>query len=76
MLDFEGGGNDENEDLLLWTSPSSESGSGKNNKGIDIIVPQLTPDLVPCQHAWVFALTGLANDIGGISHDTTILFYV
>lgn len=29
--------------------------------GISIQVPALTPDMVPCQHAWVFAVTGVAN---------------
>src|SRR3569623_693611 len=29
--------------------------------GIAIELPKLTPDMVPCQHAWVVVLTGLGN---------------
>jgi len=29
--------------------------------GIRVELPVLTPDLVPCQHAWVLVLTGLGN---------------
>jgi alpha-L-fucosidase len=29
--------------------------------GMEIQLPQLTPDIVPCQHAWTLVLTGLAN---------------
>lgn len=29
--------------------------------GMDIAMPQLTPDEIPCQDAWVLEITGLAN---------------
>jgi alpha-L-fucosidase len=29
--------------------------------GLTVQLPALTPDLIPCQHAWVIALTGIAN---------------
>ncbi len=36
--------------------------------GIIIKIPALTPNLVPCQHAWAFALTGVENlDEGDVS---------
>lgn len=30
-------------------------------KGIVIHLPPLTPNIIPCQHAWVLAITGLGN---------------
>jgi alpha-L-fucosidase len=32
-----------------------------SNAGIRMTLPALTPDILPCEHAWVIALTGLAN---------------
>jgi alpha-L-fucosidase len=29
--------------------------------GIEIRVPPLTPNVIPCQHAWTLALTGISN---------------
>jgi alpha-L-fucosidase len=40
-------------DYLTWTSI--------DGGGLVIEVPALTPDKIPCQHAWVFALMNLEN---------------
>lgn len=29
--------------------------------GIEVVLPALTPDIIPCQHAWVIVLTHIAN---------------
>ena len=29
--------------------------------GMRVLLPSLTPDKIPCQHAWVIRITGLAN---------------
>lgn len=29
--------------------------------GMDIMLPPLTPDMIPCEHAWVLSLANLAN---------------
>ena len=31
------------------------------DSGILVNLPALTPDIIPCEHAWVLVLTGLAN---------------
>jgi alpha-L-fucosidase len=40
---------------------SASSGGADGTRGLSIQVPALTPDIIPCQHAWVFAITGVAN---------------
>lgn len=29
--------------------------------GVNIILPALTPDIIPCDHAWVLVFTHIAN---------------
>jgi len=43
------------EGYLKWSSPAG------GDSGVTVDVPGLTPDKIPCQHAWVFALASLAN---------------
>jgi alpha-L-fucosidase len=50
------------------SSPDVEGGSGSSGTavasrlaGLTVELPSLTPDIIPCQHAWVVALTGIAN---------------
>ena len=31
------------------------------SKGMRVQLPSLTPDTIPCQHAWVIRITGIAN---------------
>ena len=45
-------------DLLEWNYPGDAKKLG-SDAGIIIEVPSLTPDVIPCQHAWVFAISGL-----------------
>ena len=57
-------GLDTDEGYLAWdyVALSKESGS---EAGIVIEVPPLTPDVIPCRHAWVFAIRGLQNEYKG-----------
>ena len=48
-------------ELLEWDCVESK-GNGFE-AGIIIEVPPLTPDVIPCQHAWAFAISGLAQDV-------------
>jgi len=58
--------------FLSWKyMPVGLGSGGKNGKGLEINVPPLTPDIVPCQHAWVFALTGLADHVGNADQSST-----
>ena len=41
------------EEVLRW-EPDTE-------QGFAIRLPSLTPDLIPCEHAWVLVLTGIDN---------------
>jgi len=52
----------EQDAILDWSTTESDK------RGIVITVPALTPDAVPCLHAWVFAMTGLAGD-GDVDKD-------
>ena len=36
-------------------------GDSGQMSGLTVQLPLLTPDLVPCQHAWVVVLSGIAN---------------
>jgi alpha-L-fucosidase len=31
------------------------------SSGIEVTLPALTPDIIPCEHAWVIVLTGVAH---------------
>jgi alpha-L-fucosidase len=33
----------------------------ERNSGIEVVLPALTPDKIPCQHAWVIALSHVDN---------------
>jgi alpha-L-fucosidase len=44
--------------MLGWNKPLEWT---LLENGIEIRVPPLTPDVIPCQHAWTFALTGISN---------------
>ena len=44
--------------MLGWESPLQWK---SNDSGLVIKVPALTPNVIPCQHAWAFALTGIGN---------------
>ena len=46
-------------ELLEWDCVESK-GNGFE-AGIIIEVPPLTPDVIPCQHAWAFAISGLQD---------------
>lgn len=48
---------DDDEVTTLKRRRMSEEG----NSGIEIVLPALTPDKIPCQHAWVIALTHIEN---------------
>jgi alpha-L-fucosidase len=41
-------------EAINWTAKTSFS-------GIQIHLPLLTPDIIPCQHAWVLEMTGIVN---------------
>lgn len=48
--------------MLGYTgSPLSLTGTWTPAAGIQVVMPALTPDTIPCQHAWVLVLTGLDN---------------
>ena len=56
-------GLDGDERYLGWNYVASkESGSASEAGGIAIEVPPLTPDVIPCRHAWAFAIKGLQNE--------------
>jgi alpha-L-fucosidase len=40
---------------------SSSVAADASFSGLTVQLPSLTPDIIPCQHAWVIALTGIAN---------------
>jgi alpha-L-fucosidase len=46
--------------MLGWNGTISYT-SRSGLAGINIQMPALTPDIIPCEHAWVLAITGLAN---------------
>jgi alpha-L-fucosidase len=47
--------------LVSW-KPIVSVGNGDHvSEGMEIQLPRLTPDIIPCQHAWTLVLTGLAN---------------
>ena len=49
------------ETKLEWKPLGGLRSGGVEGQGLYILLPALTPDLVPCEHAWVFALTGIGN---------------
>lgn len=62
MLGFPSGGNttslsSSRRPILLNHTTRTARGLG----GIRVQLPLLTPDLVPCQHAWVLSINNLAN---------------
>lgn len=48
---------------LTWTY-NMDDDAGTHETGIAIQVPPLTPDVIPCQHAWAFSITNIANYVG------------
>jgi alpha-L-fucosidase len=46
--------------MLTWSQTAS-AGDNPVSGGMEIQLPILTPNIVPCQHAWTLVLTGLAN---------------
>jgi len=40
--------------------------------GMEIVLPLLTPDVVPCQHAWTVAMTGLDTTTSQSTEDTRL----
>jgi alpha-L-fucosidase len=49
----------ERQDGLDW-NPKSANTIGRLS-GIDVMLPSLTPDKIPCNHAWVLKISGIAN---------------
>jgi hypothetical protein len=53
--------------IVGWKATSDRENSATERKtrhlgaGIRLQLPALTPDIIPCEHAWVVVLTGLAN---------------
>jgi alpha-L-fucosidase len=53
---------------IVWRSRSdvsvprhrSATDRPPSDMGIAVLLPALTPDIIPCEHAWVIALTGWA----------------
>ena len=48
------------EEILEWDYVKLEGNDLE--AGIIIEVPPLTPDVIPCQHAWAFAISGLQDE--------------
>jgi alpha-L-fucosidase len=46
--------------ILFWSQTASVD-VNQLSGGMEIQLPILTPNIVPCQHAWTLVLTGLAN---------------
>jgi alpha-L-fucosidase len=46
-----------------WTdvTANASSTSRRTRAGMQLKLPALTPDIIPCDHAWVVVLTGVAN---------------
>ena len=65
-------GLDADEGYLGWDYVASSKESG-SEAGIVIEVPPLTPDVIPCQHAWVFAIRGLQNEYKGEEEDLDLI---
>jgi alpha-L-fucosidase len=47
--------------MLSWSQTASVDHNHVRGGGMEIQLPRLTPDIVPCQHAWTLVLTNLAN---------------
>jgi alpha-L-fucosidase len=47
--------------LGVSSDPDGLQWSGDAFAGMNIELPLLTPDLIPCQHAWVLAISGVLN---------------
>jgi alpha-L-fucosidase len=47
--------------MLSWNQAAAVDHNHVRSGGMEIQLPRLTPDIVPCQHAWTLVLTGLAN---------------
>jgi hypothetical protein len=56
-------------DLMIADNEGATSGTKNSRKlqatgrrqGMELDLPALTPATIPCQHAWVVALTGIGN---------------
>ena len=46
---------------IRWENDNGSSTTSSAAAGITIELPALTPDLIPCEHAWVLVLTGIGN---------------
>ena len=51
---------DRDEEVNMATSQMKQR-RDERNAGIEVILPALTPDIIPCQHAWVIALSHVEN---------------
>lgn len=56
----------ERQEMIQW----SALGDGGDDSRIAIQLPQLTPANIPCQHAWVLAITNITNFKGSASFAT------
>ena len=58
--------NGETKERVGWSAAnygdvSTTSRRSLTTAGIQLTLPALTPAIIPCEHAWVVVLTGLAN---------------
>lgn len=66
MLGLHSDEGDYKELSFLADSHSFKATSGNPQGGLTVALPPLTPAKIPCQHAWVLAITGIGNFVGDI----------
>jgi alpha-L-fucosidase len=60
LLGLSNQASDESTSTLSWSQTATVDANHVGG-GLQIQLPQLTPNIVPCQHAWTLVLTDLAN---------------